>query len=27
MVPALFDEDGKKSLIDKVRNEAKAAGI
>jgi len=27
MVPALFDEEGKKSLIDKVRAEAKAAGV
>ena len=26
MVPALYDEDGKKSLIDTVRNEAKKKG-
>jgi len=27
MVPALFDEDGKKQMIDKVRNEAKLKGV
>jgi dynein heavy chain len=27
MVPALFDEEGKKAMIDKVRAEAKAAGV
>jgi dynein heavy chain len=27
MVPALFDEEGKKQMIDKVRNEAKLKGV
>ena len=27
MVPALFDEDGKKKMSDKVRDEAKRKGI